>query len=67
MKINLSNKFYKKEAIKIAIESFKDVCDCKIIDDSFEIELSSANGEETKIRDEFYNFVLGITKDKLLF
>lgn len=64
MKIKLNNNFYKKEAIEQAIEAFKEVCSCQIINDSFEIELNSNEGTAT---DEFCNFVLGITKDKMLF
>ena len=64
MKIKLNNKFYRKEAIEQTIEEFKEVCDCRIIDDSFAVEIGS---EEDKIANEFYNFVLGITKDNTLF
>ncbi len=61
MKIKLSNKFYKKEAIKQAIEAFKDVCGCRILDDSFEIELIPKFETKTDISSEFCNFVLGVT------
>jgi len=67
MRIHLNNQFYKKEAIKNTIELFNDICGCKIIDDSFEIELNSNPENEQRIAGEFCNFVLGITKDKMLF
>ncbi|MBN2112446.1 HxsD-like protein [Candidatus Woesearchaeota archaeon] len=64
MKINLNNKFYKKEAIEKAIAAFKEVCPCRIINCSFEVEI---NAEDDAVADEFCNFVLGITKDSMLF
>lgn len=67
MKIRLSNKFYKRNAIEEAINAFRDYCDCKISDNSFEVEIKSGNANEQEIADEFCNFVLGITKDKMLF
>lgn len=67
MRIKLNNKFYKKEAIEKAIKAFKGVCECKLLDDSFEIEITSNSGDEQKIDNEFCNFVLGITKDNMLF
>lgn len=68
MRVKLSNKFYKKEALNEAIESFKDVCECQILNDAFEIELTpKADFSHPDLGMEFCNFVLGITKDKMLF
>ncbi len=67
MRIKLNNKFYKKEAIEAAIDSFKDICDSKILDDSFEIEITPKIGTESDISLEFCNFVLGVTKDNMMF
>jgi len=67
MKISLSNKFYKKEAIEKAIGKFGGVCDCRILNDNFELELVPKIGSSKDIGMEFCNFVLGITKDEMLF
>jgi hypothetical protein len=67
MRINLSNKFYKKEAIEATMKAFENACKCKIINGSFEIEIVSALGNEYEISNEFCNFVLGVTKDEMLF
>ena len=73
MIVNLSSKFYKKEAIEKAASVFKDLCECKINGSSespFEIEFLSHSGQKEnlqQIADEFCNFVLGVTKDELLF
>ncbi len=67
MKIKINNKFYKKEAIEETIEKFKDISSCKFIDDSFELELIPNIGSELDMGKEFCNFVLGITKDNMLF
>ena len=67
MRINLNNKFYRKEAIDETIAAFKDICESKIIDDSFEIEITPKIGTELNISPEFCNFVLGVTKDRMLF
>jgi len=68
MRIRLSNKFYKREALEEAAEAFKEVCSCRISSDDFELELfPKIEGEEQRLKDEFCNFVLGITKDKMLF
>ena len=67
MRIRLSNKFYTKEAIEKSIEAFRDVCECNFVDDSFEIELIPKAGNDSELGLEFCNFVLGVTKDSLLF
>jgi hypothetical protein len=68
MKIRLSNKFYKREALDEAAEAFKEVCSCRIISEDFDLELlPKIEGDDSRLRDEFCNFVLGITKDKMLF
>ena len=67
MKIKLSNKFYKRNAIEEAINVFRDSCKCRIASDSFEIDIISEQGNENELADEFCNFVLGVTKDKMLF
>jgi hypothetical protein len=65
MKINLNNNFYAREAIEEAVSAFSEVCDCRILDDSFAIEIRSGSGDELTIAGEFCNFVLGITKENL--
>ena len=67
MRINLNNKFYRKEAIEETLNAFKDICESKIINDSFEIEIIPKTGTELDISREFCNFVLGVTKDRMLF
>jgi len=67
MKIKLNNKFYTKEAIDAAINAFRNVCICKLIDDSFELELNISENLEEPIAEEFCNFVLGTVKEKLTF
>lgn len=67
MKIRLSNKFYKRNAIEETIEAFRGSCECRIASDSFEIDIISEQGNEKEIANEFCNFVLGITKDRMLF
>ena len=67
MKIKLNNKFYKKEAIDEAINSFRGVCQFRVINDSFEIEVKSKGSNAENIELEFLNFALGFMKEKLLF
>lgn len=64
MKIKLNNKFYKKEAIIETIKKFEEIADCKIINNSFEVQIES---DDSAVFNEFCNFVLGFTKDKMLF
>ena len=65
--IKLSNKFYKKESIEDAIGAFNKVCECTILDDSFLVEITPKIEPEDYIELEFANFVLGVTKEKMLF
>lgn len=67
MKVRLNNKFYKREAIEKAAGAFKEVCDCRVLNESFDVEIIQKTGQEGQIVDEFCNFVLGITKDDMLF
>ena len=67
MKILLNNKFYKEEAIEKAIGCFKEAGGFKILNDSFEIEVTPKTGDEKLISMEFCNFVLGVMKDNNLF
>ena len=66
MILRLNNKFYTKNSIESAIEAYSEVCEIKIINDSFEIELN-AKIEEPMIGQEFCNFVLGVQKENLNF
>ncbi len=67
MKIKLCNKFYKKEAISESIKNFEEVCECEILNDDFEIEIIPKIDDEARLKGEFCNFVLGVTKDNMLF
>jgi hypothetical protein len=67
MKVRLSNKFYTKEAVEDAMRSFSELCDAKIVDDSYEVELIPRGDMECDIAGEFCNFVLGVVKDRQLF
>ena len=70
IKLLLNKNFYKEEAIKEAIEKFKEICNIYLKKDisSFEITLSS-NSEhllEKNIELEFSNYVIVAMKNKLL-
>lgn len=67
MKIILNSNFYKKEAIEEAISAFSEICSCKILNDSFEIELTPETAPSEELEGEFCNFVLGIAKDNMMF
>lgn len=66
MKVTLNNKFYRKEAIEEAIESFREFCSCRVTDDNFTVEIGSGENDPS-IAGEFCNFALGFTKDRMLF
>tara|TARA_Y100000294_G_C8566529_1_gene341091 strand:- start:2868 stop:3077 length:210 start_codon:yes stop_codon:yes gene_type:complete len=65
IKIKLSNKFYDKDAIKEALSDFAGVCQGRILNDSIEVELEPKEPVEN-LEGEFCNYVLGLTKDKLI-
>jgi hypothetical protein len=64
MRIKLNRNLYCIEAVQKAIEDFKEVCDCKVLNDSIEIELVPKENIEN-LEKEFYNYVLGLMKEKL--
>jgi len=66
MKIKLNNKFYNKEAVEGALRDFKEVCEGKILNDAIEIELKPKE-DIGMLKEEFYNYVLGLMKNKMLF
>ena len=65
MQINLNNKFYSKDAILETIAAFNSICDAKIIDDYYTVEILSTENNET-IVNEFKNYVLGTMKNRSL-
>jgi hypothetical protein len=63
MKLRLSSDFYAKEAIDMAIEDFRHVCDCRVLDEAYEIELLPTEPSE-ELAGEFANYVLGLMKNR---
>lgn len=63
MRLRLSNKFYKKDAVKEAIKDFKDICEGKILNGNIDIELSKKENAEN-LKEEFCNYVLGLMMNK---
>lgn len=63
--LKLNKEFYDKAAILEALTDFKEVCDGKIINDSFEIEIKPREDIEN-IEEEFCNYVLGLMKNNVL-
>lgn len=66
MRLKLSNKFYNMEAVKEALNDFKDVCDGRILSNDIEVELVSREEINEPLEDEFCNYVLGLMKNKTL-
>ena len=62
IQIKINPKFYKKEAVEESQKAFSDNFDYKIIDDSL-IEIESEDDLET-VKNEFYNYVLALMKNK---
>jgi hypothetical protein len=68
-KILLKKSFYDLNAVKEALEDFKEVCEGKIINkkSQIEINLKPKNKDFNNIlRNEFCNYVLGLMKNKAL-
>ncbi len=59
--ITLNRNFYDREAILEALEDFCEVCDGRIGNDYFEIELD-ADEDIENLEEEFGNYVLGLMK-----
>ena len=64
MRFFLSNKIYSIDAVRQAAEDFKEICDCRIVNDKIEIELILKAEIEEPMEDEFCNYVLGLMKNK---
>ena len=64
IKIFLSNKFYDKEAISDSISDFKEICEGKILNSDFEIQLIPKTKIDMSLKEEFSNYVLGLMKNK---
>lgn len=62
MKITLNSKFYRKKDIEETIKIFSELCDFKILNESYEMEFMPETGREAEIEGEFYNFLLGLSK-----
>lgn len=65
VKIVLPNKFYDKESILEAIKDFKEVCEGKILNEEFEIELKYKEIITEDLENEFSNYVLGLMQNKI--
>ena len=63
MKIKLNKDFYSIDAVKDALDDFKEVCEGRIMDGSMEIELEP-KGDIKGLKDEFCNYVLGLMQNK---
>jgi len=63
--IKLSNKFYTKQAIEKALKDYQELCDGKIVDNSFKIKLVPKKEKESlqNLKEEFCNYVLGVMKN----
>jgi hypothetical protein len=65
MKIKLNKKFYNKEAVKEALQEFKEVCKGNVLNDEIEVELKPKENIDL-LEEEFCNYVLGLMKNKML-
>jgi hypothetical protein len=65
IRIKLSNKFYRKEAVEEALRDFNEVCKGKIISNEIEVELEPEENIEN-LKEAFCNYVLGLMKNKTL-
>lgn len=65
IRIRLSSKFYKKEAVEEALRDFNEVCKGKIISNEIEVELEPKEDIEN-LNEAFCNYVLGLMKNKTL-
>ena len=65
MIIKLDKKFYDLNAIKEALEDFKEVCEGKILNDTIEVQLNP-KGDINNLDGEFCNYVLGLMKNNML-
>ena len=63
MRIKLNKEFYDKESVKEALKDFDGVCEGRILNDSFEVELEPRE-ETEQLKDEFCNYVLGLMKNR---
>lgn len=64
MIIKLNPKFYSKEAVWEALKDFENVCEGKILNDGMDVELIPK--EDIKnLKEEFCNYVLGLSKNKM--
>ena len=65
---SLNEKFYKDEAVREALNDFKDICKGRMERDeqgNFKIILIPKK-ETEKLKEEFCNYVLGLMKNELL-
>ena len=61
--MKLNRKFYSREAISQAISDFSEVCDARISDDSFTVEIRPKE-EIDDLEKEFSNYVLGLMQNE---
>lgn len=63
IKIRLNKKFYDQTSIEEALDDFREICEGKIMDETFQVELKIiVNASD--IEHEFTNYVLGLMKNK---
>lgn len=65
IKITLTSKIYDRESIEQALKDYAEVCEGRLVDDSFTVELLPKRGyEKEPVKEEFCNYVLGLMKNR---
>ena len=62
--VTLNNKFYKKNVIQEAIRDFNEVCEARIKNENFDVELEKKDESVENLAEEFANYVLGLMKNE---
>jgi hypothetical protein len=65
MIIRLNRKFYSETAVREALNDFKHVCKGRIVSEAMAIEILPKDNVPF-LKEEFYNYVLALMKNKAL-